>query len=743
MTTLRQTLTIARREASAYLAAPIATVVLVLFLVVEGFSFFAVVRVLADPRRPAPYGAVLRSHFGGTFLYWAFLFFVVAATTMRLVAEEKRQGTWEALRTAPVSHVAIVAGKWLGALGFYVLLWLPTLLYVVILAALAPPGAAPDGGPIATAYLGVVVTGAAFLAVGLAASALTRSQLVAAIACFVPLLALLLAGLAPQIAPETFARHPDLAAAVAAIDLRRHMDDFARGIVDTRALAFHGGLLAAALATAGVAVAHERRRDLGAAVFGVALVVAAALLGNVLVARHPARLDATRAHVYTLDERTRRVLLELDRPVQVLVVTAGQPEFAELYDVVRELLARFQAASPRLSVTTLDPALDPGRVAALAAEYALTPEEVAGGGAVVFRAGARRRAVALLDMAAFAPGEVGGKLVSFRGEEAFAAALLEVSDPQQPEVCFTTGHGELPLGAESAAAGEAKPGEGDGADLARVARALGADGLRPRELPTVAPVPAGCAAVAIFGPRRPFAPAEVRALGDWLGRGGRLLVAVDAERERGELVATGLEPLLAQSGVRLRAGVVVDPGAEIGAPLAWATLNGYAAHPITAAFRGRRVTIWYEPRWLEPLPLPGGRAEALVSCSAAGWAETDLADLVRAPAGPDARDEPGPVAVAVAAERDTGARVVVLGSARSFASAVVDKGGADDALVASALAWLTGRIKLVGVGAKSPEQMRIVLDAGQERRLFWVTVLGIPALAAAAGALAAWRRRRP
>ena len=65
------------------------------------------------------------------------------------------------------------------------------------------------------------------------------------------------------------------------------------------------------------------------------------------------------------------------------------------------------------------------RVASLAAEYALTPEEVAGGGAVIFRSGDRRRAVALLDMAEFAPGEVGGKLVAFRGEEAFAAAWVE------------------------------------------------------------------------------------------------------------------------------------------------------------------------------------------------------------------------------------------------------------------------------------------------------------------------------
>src|SRR5262249_16276541 len=144
-------------------------------------------------------------------------------------------------------------------------------------------------------------------------------------------------------------------------------------------------------------------------------------------------------------------------------------------------------------------------------------------------------------------------------------------------------------------------------------------------------------------------------------------------------------------------------------------------HPVTAAFRGRRVTIWYEPRWLEPLPLPDVRVEPLVTSSASGWAETQLDGLVRAPAAPDAHDAPRPVAGAVAAPRDPpggpdkeagfagadrsrpGGRLVVLGSARSFASAVVEKGGGgNDALVASALSWLTGRVQLVGVGPKSP-----------------------------------------
>jgi ABC-2 type transport system permease protein len=514
MTGLRQTLAIARREAGAFFAAPIAPIVAVLFLVVEGFSFFAVVRVLADPRRPAPYGAVLRTHFGGTFLYWAFMFFVVAALTMRLVAEERRSGTWELLRTAPVSSAAIVTGKWLGALAAYLGLWSLTLAHVAILVWLAPVEARPDWGPVVTAYLGVAVTGGSALAIGVLGSSLARSQMVAAALTFVGLLLLLLVGLLPELAPETLARAPWLARVAGAVDVRRHMDDFARGIVDTRHLWIHAALAAVALVAAAVAITVERRpRERPAGALGVALTAAVAILSGVEVARHPLRLDATSAGVYTLEPGTRELLAEVRAPVTLLVLTAGRPEFADLYDEVLELVRRFQVAAPpgMVRVDSLDPALDPGRIEALAGDLALSPEELAGGGAVVVTSGGRTRAVALLDMAAFTDAGDGGRLAWFRGEEALAAALLEVTDPDRPAVCFATAHGELPLDAE----------EGD-VDITRLVATLGRDGFASQPLSSfLSTVPASCAVLAIVGPRARCRPTRRRwSRRTWRAAGG-------------------------------------------------------------------------------------------------------------------------------------------------------------------------------------------------------------------------------
>jgi ABC-2 type transport system permease protein len=733
----RHVFAIAARELGAFVRSPVAWVVLVLFLVVQGFSFWAVLEVLADPKRPAPYGAVLRTHFGGTFLHWSFLLFVVSALTMRLVAEERRTGTWETLCAAPVSDGEIVVGKWLGALGFYALLWLPTLLYPVILRALAPPGAAPDSGPIATAYLGVLVVGASFLAVGVAASAATASQVVAAVAGFVALLALLMLGLLPETAPTWFSAGSLASRLAAAVDVRRHMDDFARGLVDTRHLAVHAGLAISALVAATMLCGAGRRarRQTGAAVLGALLVAAAALLANVEVARHPARLDATRARVYTLEKRTRQILADVRQPVTALVLAGSAPEYHELYDEILVLLRRFQAEQPLLAVEEVDPALDPGRITELAQTYELTEDEIAQGGAVVFLSGDRHRGVALSDMAELAPESEGGRVRSFRGEQAFAAALLDVTDETRPEICFASGHGEPPI--------VPRP---SGQDLSAVVHALERDGAHASDLADLAAgVPARCAALAIVGPTRPIAPAEALALDAWLAHGGRLLVAVDPDLPPGatEIAPTGLETLLPAWGVRLGPGVVVDPERQIRIALSWITDDGYGDHPIVAGFDGRRVSYWFAPRWIAPADAPGVKSVALVSSTPNGFAETSLGGLRTGPPRQDGKDEAGPVAVAVAAEKpDARARLVVFGSARTFSSEVVDRGlGSSDLLFASSIAWLTDRTKLVGVGAKTPEQIRLSLGAGQARRLFFVCVAGWPLLWAAAG-LVVWRRRR-
>jgi ABC-type uncharacterized transport system involved in gliding motility auxiliary subunit len=315
--------------------------------------------------------------------------------------------------------------------------------------------------------------------------------------------------------------------------------------------------------------------------------------------------------------------------------------------------------------------------------------------------------------------------------------LLEVTDDVHPEVCFASGHGELPLGVRD-----------DGQDYSALQHALERDGVRASSLPDLAAgIPARCALVAIVGPRSAVPAAEAVALDAYLARGGRVLVALDPDLPPGasEVAPSGLETVLLGWGVRLGPGVVVDPSQEVqGLPFTWKTLLGYGQHPISSSFLLRRDTFWFAPRWVAPVDVPGVHATALVSSSGDGWVETSVGELRGRGAARDDKDAPGPAPVAVAAEKaENGARLVVFGSARTFTSEVIDRHlGASDLLFASAVAWLSGRSALVGVGAKNPEQFRLSLSKSETRRMFGLCVIGLPALAGLLGLAFLWRRRR-
>lgn len=217
-------LAIVRRELIAYFSSPLAYIVLTAFLLMQGYIFSIIVSFLNNPMTQAM--TPLRLFFGGTVFFWLFLLFTVPVITMRLLAEERRSGTVEVLLTSPVTEVQVVVGKFLAAMIFYVALWLPTALYVVILKQ----HSAIDIRPVLAGYLGVLLIGFLFLAVGTFTSTLTNNQLIAAILAFAALVGLFSIGLIEQLmVSSSWIRD-----ALGYMNLWTHMDDYAKGIVDTR-----------------------------------------------------------------------------------------------------------------------------------------------------------------------------------------------------------------------------------------------------------------------------------------------------------------------------------------------------------------------------------------------------------------------------------------------------------------------------------------------------------------------------
>ena len=229
---MRGLLATLERELRAYCFSPLGWAVLTLVLLVNGGVFWVLVSFLSDPRAPAS-ATPLDYFFGQTIFFWLVLLFVAPVLTMRLISEERRSGTIEVLMTAPISETQVVLGKYLAALGFYMVLWLPSLAYAAILAAYSEV----DWGPVASGYVGIFLLGGLFLAVGIFASSLTRSQIVAALGTFAILMVFFSFGLLEGLFNSEWAK-----AALGYMNLWQHMEEFSRGIVDSRRLVFYVSL---------------------------------------------------------------------------------------------------------------------------------------------------------------------------------------------------------------------------------------------------------------------------------------------------------------------------------------------------------------------------------------------------------------------------------------------------------------------------------------------------------------------
>lgn len=223
------------REMRALFLSPALWVVLVICLIYNGVVFIDLLSVLSHPM--APEGSPMEFFLGGTMLFWLLVLLVTAIIPMGTVAAEARNGTLETLLTAPVTEIEVILAKFLASWAFYALLWAPTLLYFLFIGHYAEV----DALPIVSGYLGVLLVGGAFLAVGVLASSLTSNQIIAAVITFSATGGLFLVGLGEDLWPmgnTTFLHF---------MNLWSHMEDWVKGLVDTRHLVYCVSIMAFAL----------------------------------------------------------------------------------------------------------------------------------------------------------------------------------------------------------------------------------------------------------------------------------------------------------------------------------------------------------------------------------------------------------------------------------------------------------------------------------------------------------------
>ena len=210
---MRQVPHIFKKEFRTYFVSPIAYIVISIFLIVTGWFFFSTFFLFNQ--------ANLRNFFSLLPVVFAF---VVPAVTMRLFSEELNVGSYEILLTMPVTYREVVLGKFLASVAFVTAMLLPTLAYPVTITFLGDL----DWGPVAGGYVGAVLLGAAFSAVGLFASSLTRNQIVAFIVGVAICFALVL------IDKILFFLPTPLVGVLEYLGADYHFENISKGILDSR-----------------------------------------------------------------------------------------------------------------------------------------------------------------------------------------------------------------------------------------------------------------------------------------------------------------------------------------------------------------------------------------------------------------------------------------------------------------------------------------------------------------------------
>ncbi len=210
--------TIMRKELYSYFSTPMAYVLMAAFLLGNGW-LFAMGVFSGNTDMP-----------DNTFKNIATLLVLVCPLiTMRLLAEEQRQGTLELLLTSPVRDFELVLGKFLGSLLFVLLLLFLTIIYFLIMLVYGQG----DVGTILSGYLGLVLVSSTFVAVGLFLSALTQSQVVAGLLSFVVLLVMW------GLSRVSLAIGPPLGLFLSYLGLGGHLSSMALGLVETKDLVFY------------------------------------------------------------------------------------------------------------------------------------------------------------------------------------------------------------------------------------------------------------------------------------------------------------------------------------------------------------------------------------------------------------------------------------------------------------------------------------------------------------------------
>lgn len=347
-------LTLFKKELASFFSSLIGYLTIIVFLVLTGLMLW----VFKGDFNILDYGF---SGMDGLFIIGPFLYlFLIPAITMRMFAEEKKNGTMELLLTKPLSEMTLIWAKFLAGLTLVLISLLPTLVCYFSVYALGDPVGNIDTGSVAGSYIGLLLLGAAFVAIGLFASSITNNQIVAFI-----LAALMSAFM--HLGFESIYRMGFLGNAdlfVRSLGMSYHYESISRGVIDTRDVIYFASVIALFLLATRIVLQSRKwhgwrkkkdlRRshwiELGAGILIVIFV-------NVISYYFFTRLDLTSEKRYTLSKSTKNLLKKVDEPVLYRVYLEGEfpADFKRLQNETKEMLNQFRAYNKNIQYEFVNP----------------------------------------------------------------------------------------------------------------------------------------------------------------------------------------------------------------------------------------------------------------------------------------------------------------------------------------------------------------------------------------------------
>lgn len=460
---------------------------------------------------------------------------------------------------------------------------------------------------------------------------------------------------------------------------------------------------------------------------------------NYLAMNHFTRFDVTERQAFSLSPETRAYLRTLEEPVQFIVTIPedpSQPDEAVLSRYVRGLLDQYlyvlqSVGRPSLlSVEYVDVFKDIERARELANLYGLEQNNV-----VLVTSENRTRLLLPTDIFEFE----GMEPSSFKGEQAFTSALLEVTTAERPTIFFTVSHGEMRL---------------DDVDPARGLSEL-AVLLRSRnysvghlDLSQVNGVPPEADLVIVADPRGPFLPDEQEKLRRYaLERAGRIALFF------GPGANHGLERLLSDWGLRSDDMVVFETGANFVGAAGSYLIRQFTRHTVTEPLE--KNSVFLVSGMLRPLR-PDATASIddrlssvpLLHSSESSWGDAGYREG-GTPRYDAAVDLPGPVTVAALAERRSasqlgidvaGGRLLAVGSGDLFSNRRLSNALGNQLFVASTINWLLEREQTIALPPRPIEKYQFSISQGELQQLA-VLFLIVPGIFGVTGLIVLWMRK--